>query len=69
MGSFVMHGKACKRDDWDKLCLKARERGTAISMEGLGNELGTRDSQVKFCHITWKEYLTIIFYRNILLNI
>ena len=39
--------EVCKRDDWYKLCLKARERGTAISMEGLGNELGTRDSQVK----------------------
>ena len=46
-----------------KLCFKARERGTAISMEGLGKELGTRDSQVKICHqITWKEYLTLIFY-------
>ena len=51
MGSFVMHGKACKRDDWYKLCLKARERGTAISMEGLGNELGTRDLQVKLSNL------------------
>ena len=30
----------------DKLFLKARERGTAISMEGSGSELGTRGSQV-----------------------
>ena len=63
MGSFVMHGECLqKRYDWDKLCFKARERGTAISMEGLGNELGTRDSQVKFCHQSiWTKY----FDRNI----
>ena len=33
---------------WDKLFLKARERGTAISMEGSVRELGTRGSQVIF---------------------
>ena len=49
---FICHAReVCKRDDWYKLCLKARERGTAISMEGLGNELGTRDLQVKLSNL------------------
>ena len=33
---------------WDKLFLKAREHGIAISMGGSGSELGTRGSQVIF---------------------